>query len=312
MRNTWVYNANEVITLESNEHDTFTQGLMRYFCLQMNAHNHKKSNIKNRLGWTPQNGNDGRRQPNNSVRGNARGSRPRNQNRPSQPPKMNQRQFKSRQATGPRGRSRNQGRAVTQRRVRYRKGQQGQERRTNFHVNREDQLQMQVQNTVNNETYMVETMYDTVPLFIFCKRFTAIVNCGTSMTKIGSEVATRAVANGFEKKEKLLVLGDTQKRVQMVTILLGTRMARLQPVDCVIDPLMHPMSITLGLQALSQIGYRMVIDQVATEHHRGTSTNAARQENNMRPENIADERFAEEEVVAFLTDAERREMETWG
>lgn len=55
-----------------------------------------------------------------------------------------------------------------------------------------------------SETYMVETMYETVPLYIFCKRFTAIVNCGTTMTKIGSEVAARAVANGFEKKELIL------------------------------------------------------------------------------------------------------------
>lgn len=287
---------------------------MSSFCLQMNPNpnSHMKSNIKTRLGWTPQNGNGGRRQPNNSIRGNVRGSRPRNQNRPSQHPERSQRRYKSRPAQAPRGRSHNQQRTVTQRRVRFRRVRQGHEQRTNRPVNRGDQLQMQITNATNNETYVVGTMYDTVPLFIFCKRFTAIVNCGTSMTKIGSEVATRAEANGFEKKERLLVLGDSQKRVQMVTILLGTRMAKLQPVDCVIDPLMHPMSITLGLQALSQIGYRMVIDQVPTEHHRGTTTNAARQEINVGPEDITEERFAEEEIVAFLTDAERREMETWG
>lgn len=88
-------------------------------------------------------------------------------------------------------------------------------------------------------------------------------------------------------------------------------MSRLRPVDCLIDPFGHPMSITLELQALSQIGYRMVIDQIPTSHHGFSRKNFFLQDTNAGPENIPEEPFAEEEFIAYITEAERREMESW-
>lgn len=175
----------------------------------------------------------------------------------------------------------------------------------------EDQNKLPAQGSSSDDIYVVDTMYVSVPLIIFCKRFTALVNSCSSITKIGSEVANRAVANGFEKKSKILILGPIQKRIETVTIPLGTRMTRLKSVECVIDPTASPLSVTLGLQALMSFGYRSFIDQVPTSNHRVKPIEIPIEADAKTEKDIPVERFVEDDVLALLTAAERKEMESW-
>ncbi|KAL5274800.1 hypothetical protein ACFFRR_001073 [Megaselia abdita] len=222
-----------------------------------NNNNNNKNGIKSRLGWTPRSGNGGNNHPNGSTRKFGGRFQSMNQNRGPQPAKSFKKKgpqpFKSANMKNRNFPGERKGVFTQKKKVvlkRYNNNQRRDVWRNNVTGSNvpapNNQRPVRAQSPANNQVYVVESMYETVPLLVFCRRFTAVVNSGTSMTRIGSEIAARAVANGFEKKERLLVLGQTETRVQMITILLGTRMARLKPVDCLIDPVAHPLSITLG------------------------------------------------------------------
>lgn len=164
----------------------------------------------------------------------------------------------------------------------------------------------------NSNEILLETEFLTIPVFLFCKKVTAALDTGCSLTKIGKDIANMAVANGFEIKEKTLVLGEMRKKVKIVTILLGTRMANLRPIECLIDRSAPPSGVIIGLRALSILNAQVLVDQIPAVHHAVTrKTPSARQRIEVPAVEIPEEPFQEEDFVAAISAAERREMESW-
>lgn len=169
------------------------------------------------------------------------------------------------------------------------------------------------QNTAQGNEQLTQfgSMFVTIPLYLFCRRFTAAVDCFTGMTKIGREVAQMAIANGYAKKSQMLTVGQSEKRVEFMTIHMGTKVMRLKPIDCVIDASAPPRGIIIGLQAMAILGYRLLIDEVPASHHEAQRLNIPRQQA-QNPENIPEEPFQEEEFVMAITESERKEIENLG
>lgn len=154
-------------------------------------------------------------------------------------------------------------------------------------------------------------MFATIPLYLFCKRYKATIDMRSSLTKVGEDVAKTAMANGYSIKEKTLILGNTRKMVKVVTIMLGTRMERLKPIECIVDNFTPTGGVVLGLCAMATLGYRLVVDQVPAIHHTVARKPITKCSMARAPATIPEEPFPEEEVIEALTDAERREIESW-
>lgn len=120
-----------------------------------------------------------------------------------------------------------------------------------------------------------------------------------------------AIANGYAKKSRIVTMGQTEKRVEFITIHMGTKIMRLKPIDCVIDALAPPRGIIIGLQAMAILGYRLLIDEVPANHHESQRLPVARKQVH-DPDNIPEEPFQEEEFVMAVTEAERKEIENLG
>lgn len=116
-----------------------------------------------------------------------------------------------------------------------------------------------------------------------------------------------AAANGYAKK--LCTIAG--KRMECITIHMGTKIMRAKPIDCIIDASAPPKGIVLGLQAMTIIGYNLLIDEVATSHHETQRLQVTRPLSNVEEE-IPEEPFQEEEFVLALTEAEKREIENIG
>lgn len=151
------------------------------------------------------------------------------------------------------------------------------------------------------------SMFVTVPLYLFNRRFTAAVDCFTGRTKIGKELAELAISNDFAQKTKLVTFGGTEKRVQYITIHMGTRITRLKPVDCVIDDKIPPRGIIIGLRALASIGYRLQVDGVLASHHESRRQVRPHQQASI-PMEIPEEPFQEEAFIDALSEAEIKEI----
>lgn len=159
---------------------------------------------------------------------------------------------------------------------------------------------------------VLETEFLTIPVFLFCQKFTAALDTSRSLTKIGQDIANIAVTNGFEIKEKTVILEDIRKKVTVITILLGTKMAQLRPVECIIDRRVSSGAIVLGLKALSTLNAQIFVDQIRAVYHTvAQRTPTVRQRIDVPAVNLPEEPFQEDEFVAALTEAERKEMESW-
>lgn len=85
------------------------------------------------------------------------------------------------------------------------------------HINR-----IESQNTTQLDEPRIQngSMFITIPLYLFCKRFTAVVDSFTSITKIGKEVARMAITNGYTIKSRIIA----GKRVDFIAIHMEQRL----------------------------------------------------------------------------------------
>lgn len=150
-------------------------------------------------------------------------------------------------------------------------------------------------------------MMVTIPLYMCCKKFTAVIDCFTTRTKIGIDVEKMAISKGYTKRSEIIRIGQMERRVEMITIHMGTNVMRLKPIDCVIDSTTPLNGVVLGLQALSNLGYCLTVDAVTASHR--VIKNVIPKQQTKETEDYPEEPFIEELFIETLTEAEQREIE---
>lgn len=159
-----------------------------------------------------------------------------------------------------------------------------------------------------------QMMFVTIPLLACGKRIMAALSCGSNFTRIGKELASTAIANGFPKKRKQVWFNNVKTTVQVITIMMGVRTGRMKPVDCVLDRTVPAMGAILGLRAMKALGYQITVDRIVAEHH-GRGESIAQQNRSQRSleprEEVPEIPFVEEDYIEALNEAERKEIESW-
>lgn len=159
----------------------------------------------------------------------------------------------------------------------------------------------------------MNVMFCTIPVFLCYRKIKAALNSGSNLTKIGEEIANIAIANGFEKKTKTFFNRTVQKTVNVVTVPIGTRIARMRLIECVIDPTTPPMGVVLALPAMKSLGYKIVVDRTVAEHHGAGESSEQHNQSRRSQEEVegeaADEPFIMEDFIEAMTEAEMREIE---
>lgn len=165
----------------------------------------------------------------------------------------------------------------------------------------------------NESSNNVNVMFCTIPIFLCFRKITAALNSGANLTKIGEEIANIAVANGFVKKTKTFFNRSIKKTVNVITMPIGTRVARMRPIECIVDPTTPPMGVVLALPAMKSLGYKIVVDRTVAEHHGSGESNEQRDLSRRTQEEIEEEAteepFVKEEFIEAMTEAEMREIE---
>lgn len=158
-----------------------------------------------------------------------------------------------------------------------------------------------------------QLMFATIPLFVCGRQITATLNSGTTITKVGQEVANMAITSGCYQRLKTFAFKDRAKTTNVLTIPMGTRMARLKAIECIVDKSVPPLGLILGLGAMKGLGYKIIVDRTIAEHH-GQGASQAQQELSAktveaRTESIQQIEFIEGDYIEAITEAEMREIE---
>lgn len=169
--------------------------------------------------------------------------------------------------------------------------------------------------TYNRNTGNINIMLATIPVFLCHRKIRAALSSGSSLTKIGEQVADIAISNGCVQKTKTFYNNGAQKTVKVVTAPIGTRMPRMRFVECVIDPTAPPMGIMLGLPAMKALGYKIVVDRTVAEHHGAGESQAQRDQSSrsqdQEEDDVPEEPFNKEDFIISISEAEMREIENY-
>lgn len=147
--------------------------------------------------------------------------------------------------------------------------------------------------------------YITLPLFVCCKKFSAIVDTGCNFTKIGTDIANIAMTHGCVLMNKIFVFRDMQKNVRVINIPCGERMNRLKIIECIVDATVPATGIILGSKGLQTVGYKLTIGKTFTTH--GESLNTKETELVVE----FSKPIFEESIAISLTRAEFEGMDSW-
>lgn len=149
-------------------------------------------------------------------------------------------------------------------------------------------------------------IYCKVNIIIHSKLIRAKLDSGVQCTRIGTDVAQLVLKNSENRVIKRLVKTNAGlKMKKFLKCRMGTKLARMRDIECIIDPTVATKEVVLGMVALKSLSYRF---QVGGKDTYQTITKTPKGSQEKRKWS----RKTNEEMFPFLDESEAANEEVYG